>query len=173
MVRPEKHFYRDGRLDVKMAHWDQELSLQHKKWGDNLYAVDPDRLLTDEAFEEPDGLTFFESYRGKCHGIVEFKHINVEDIDYKSRKYSGHYDLATNRFKPIPFLIVVYNPEDWTFYVTPMNKPAKKYYGDVIERPTSERFLVRTLYEMRGLKPSVRLMRELSSKLPRKYCITR
>lgn len=135
--------------------------------GDNLYTSDPDRLPTDATFEEPDGLTLFESYGGKFHGIIEFKHINVEGIDYRSRKYSGHYDLATNRFRPIPFIIAIYDPLEWTFCVTPMNAPARKYYGDVIERPTNERFLVRTLYEMRGLKPSTGLMRELSSKLPR------
>ncbi len=51
-------------------------------------------------------------------------------------------DLATNRFHPIPFLVAIYIPTDWTFYVTPMNEPSKKYYGDVVERPTSERYIL-------------------------------
>src|SRR5258708_25650490 len=152
---------RDERLEVGQALWKEEISRRHRQYG-NTQATDIDCIVAAKGYEATGGLTLIEYYREKVAcAIIEMKCFNSGRVDYNNYSFAALNDLATNRFKPIPFLIAYYFPQNWSFIVTPMNEPAEKYF--TFERPTSERYFVRKLYEMRGLTISETTRKKLNN----------
>lgn len=164
-MKDEMYSLRDRRLDERQALWDDDLSLKHRGWGNPLTGVDLDCVVTTKGNKASGGLTLAEYYRGKVCAIIEYKHFNAwGKVDLNHYSFAALNDLASNRFEPIPFLIAYYFPQNWSFVVSPLNSPGEKYFTS--KRPTSERYFVRKLYEMRGLTISETTRKKLNNGLP-------
>ncbi|MCH9730664.1 MAG: hypothetical protein K0U84_13490 [Actinomycetia bacterium] len=116
---------------------DEELSLRHGCWGFNCPAVDLDFVM-------------MEYNHGKPCALVEYKHRNARAADPGHATYRALVDLANN-YSPgaLPCFIARYDPEDWSFVVTPLNEKAQAHYSHCEnERLTEQRF-VRSLILLR------------------------
>lgn len=117
-VSPERTFWRD--------EW---ISQRHREYGWDCPAVDIDFLM-------------LEYNNAKPAGIVEYKHINAEEVNQYHPSYQAMRALADA--SGIPFLVTVYNPDF-----------ARKYCHET--GWMSERKYVELLYRIRGyiLPPSM------------------
>ena len=116
---------------------DSELSKRHGCWGFNCPAVDLDFVM-------------MEYNHGKPCALVEYKHINAKQVDITHATYRALVALADGYADgPLPCFIARYNPADWSFTVTPLNKTARDYYAHCISETLTEQRFVRSLHLIR------------------------
>lgn len=123
---------------VERSGWrDQAISDRHGKWGFNCPAVDLDFVM-------------LEYNHGKSAALVEYKHKNAKPVDPGHATYRALRDLADNyKSGPLPCLVAVYDPEDWSFIVTPLNEAAGKHYDHCKGEKLSEQRFVKSLHLLR------------------------
>lgn len=116
---------------------DQELSNRHRNWGFNCPAVDLDFVM-------------LEYNHGKPAALVEYKHKNAVPPNTSHATYCALVALANGYCDgPLACFIAIYDPEDWSFRVVPLNEPARLHYSHCNgERLTEQRF-VRSLHLLR------------------------
>jgi hypothetical protein len=117
---------------MERSGWrDQALSMRHGFWGFNCPAADLDFVMV-------------EYNHGKPCAIVEYKHKFAKPPDITHATYRALVALADG-YSPgaLPCFIATYDPEDWSFVVTPLNKAAKDHFRHVKqgERLTEQRFV--------------------------------
>lgn len=139
--------------DFERTGWrDEEISRRHRVWGVNCPACDID-------------LPLVEYNLGLPAALIEYKHCMAKKPDLRHPTYRALWDLADGYKKdPLPFLIATYQPDIWSFRVTPVNNAAFRYF-DFNEQVT-EREFVRRLYEMRKYVLDKHLWRRLNDTLP-------
>ena len=116
---------------------DKELSLRHRQWGFNCPAVDLDFLM-------------LEYNHGKPAALVEYKHKNAKKPNISHPTYQSLICLANeHRSGSLPCFIAIYDPEVWSFSVTPLNEPAKQHYNHCLGKTLSEQQFVKSLYLLR------------------------
>lgn len=116
---------------------DAALSERHGHWGFNCPAVDLDFVMV-------------EYNRGKPCAIVEYKHKDAEPVDPGHPSYRALVDLADgHRDGPIACIIARYDPDSWSFVVTPLNDKARKHYAHCLGQTLTEKRFVRSLYLLR------------------------
>lgn len=113
---------------------DQEISAKHRDWGFNCPAVDLDFLMLEYNHSKPSAL-------------VEYKHKNAIPPNTRAANYRALVALAD--MGNIPCLIATYDPNDWSFIVTPLNEKARIYYGRAAGIVLSEKRFVKSLYLLR------------------------
>ena len=115
----------------------QAISERHRRWGYNCPAVDLDFVVA-------------EYNHGKPVALVEYKDRRFSSANTAQQTYDALAALADGYINgPIPFLIAIYDPEDWWFRVQPMNERARNYYKHCLDEALSEQRFVRSLYLMR------------------------
>lgn len=124
---------------VERSGWrDQAISERHGKWGFNCPAVDLDFVM-------------LEYNHGKPAALVEYKHKNAKQVDPSHATYRALKDLADNyKAGPLPCFVAVYDPEDWSFIVTPLNGAAREHYEHCVGQKLSEQRFVRSLHLLRA-----------------------
>ena len=116
---------------------DAALSLRHGSWGFNCPAVDLDFVM-------------MEYNHGKPCALVEYKHKSAKAVDPKHATYRALIDLADKYSDgPLPCFVAVYDPEDWSFTVQPLNERATKHYGWCVGIHLSEQRFVKSLHLLR------------------------
>lgn len=116
---------------------DQELSLRHREWGFNCPAVDLDFVM-------------LEYNHGKPAALVEYKHYCAQVPDTKHATYRALVSLADGyQDGPLPCFIAIYNPDDWSFRVLPLNEPAKQHYDHCQGERLPEQRFVKSLHLLR------------------------
>lgn len=121
---------------------DEEISRRHREWGYNCPAVDIDFLMV-------------EYNRGTPVAIVEYKHIDALKsgaLNFTRTNYQAIAALADGyKDGPLACFVAVYDPDDWSFRVTPLNDRARDHYslfrGDIL----SEKLFVKSLYLLRKI----------------------
>ena len=147
-VRPERTGWRDERI-----------SERHRQWGFNCPAVDLDFLVV-------------EYNLGLPVALVEYKHAAARMPDPNHATYRALRDLADNYSGgALPFLLVFYTVDPWTFRVYPQNDVATSFYAQASEFDgtsiyLTERRFVRSLYVMRRLVVEGAVMETLDDTLP-------
>lgn len=123
---------------VERTGWrDAELSKRHGSWGFNCPAVDLDFVM-------------MEYNHGKPCALVEYKHMNARVADPKHATYRALVALADGyKDGPLPCLIARYNPECWSFIITPLNDAARSHYAHCIGITLTEQRFVRSLHLLR------------------------
>lgn len=115
----------------------QAISERHRRWGYNCPAVDLDFVVA-------------EYNHGKPVALVEYKDRRFSSANTAQQTYDALAALADGYINgPIPFLIAIYDPEDWWFRVQPINERARNYYKHCLDEALSEQRFVRSLYLMR------------------------
>lgn len=115
----------------------QAISKRHRKWGYNCPAVDLDFVVA-------------EYNHGKPVALVEYKDRRFSAANTAQQTYAALAALADGYVSgPIPFLIAIYDPDEWWFRVKPMNEMARLYYKHCLDEVLSEQRFVRSLYLMR------------------------
>ena len=117
---------------------DAELSKRHGFWGFNCPAVDLDFVMMEYNY-------------GKPCALVEYKHINARAVDTGHPTYRALVALADGyRDGELPCFIARYNPDDWSFVVTPLNDRAREHYKHCsVDEILTERRFVRSLHLLR------------------------
>lgn len=116
---------------------DAALSERHGHWGFNCPAVDLDFVM-------------MEYNHGKPCALVEYKHKNAKAPDEGHATYRALVALADGyRNGLLPCFIATYDPEIWTFKVTPLNDSARKHYAHIGGEWMTERRFVRSLHLLR------------------------
>lgn len=116
---------------------DQALSERHGHWGFNCPAIDLDFVM-------------MEYNHGKPAAIVEYKHKNAATPNVGHANYKALISLADGYSGgPLPCFIAIYDPEDWSFRVVPLNDRAKKYYAHCKDEILSEQRFVKGLHLLR------------------------
>ena len=147
-VRPERTGWRDERI-----------SARHREWGFNCPAVDLDFLVV-------------EYNLGLPVALVEYKHVSARMPSYDHATYRALRDLSDNYLSgALPFLLVFYEADPWTFRVYPQNEVATAFYARADEFDgksiyLTERRFVKSLYVMRGLVVEDRVIANLDDSLP-------
>ena len=106
-------------------------------WGFNCPAVDLDFVMA-------------EYNHGKPAALIEYKerHARIPDIGHPT--YRALAALANGyQDGPLPFLIALYDAEEWWFRVLPVNEPARAHYSHCLEEALHEQRFVRSLYLLR------------------------
>lgn len=135
---------------------DESISRRHRQWGFNCPAVDLDFLVVEYNLGIP-------------VGVVEYKHHKANMPDPQHPTYRALRDLADNYASgPLPFMLVFYWPDIWSFRVYPLNDVASTFYGRVKEFDgtsvlLSERRYVKSLYVMRALEVEDRVLAACSN----------
>jgi hypothetical protein len=130
---------------------DEAISGRHRQWGFNCPAVDLDFLVV-------------EYNLGLPVGLVEYKHVNARMPDPQHPTYRALKDLADNYAGgPLPFMLVFYRPDVWSFRVHPLNDVSRRFYAqsadfDGVSIHLTERRYVKSLYLMRSLKVDERVL---------------
>ena len=130
---------------------DQEISGRHRQWGFNCPAVDLDFLVV-------------EYNLGLPVALIEYKHKQAWMPNADHPTYRALKDLADNYADgPLPFLLVFYDPDVWSFKVYPLNEVSEAFYRQVPEYDgtcvhLTERRYVKSLYHMRKLKVDERVL---------------
>lgn len=125
---------------------DEELSRRHRRWGFDCPAVDLDFLVIEYGL-------------GEVGALVEYKHYAASAIDLSHPSYRAVAGLA-DRCR-VPFFVVRYWPESWSFRVAPANALAATEGGG----PMSEMEFVALLYRMRGNVIQERVLRHLRTEV--------
>lgn len=115
---------------------DSSLSERHGMWGFNCPAVDLDFVM-------------LEFNHGKPCAVVEYKHYMAAEVNHNHATYRGLVELAENRSGQLPCFVARYNPEDWSFVVTPLNEAARRHYGSRAGISLTEQRFVRSLHLLR------------------------
>ena len=123
---------------VERTGWrDAALSERHGHWGFNCPAVDLDFVM-------------MEYNHGKPCALVEYKHKNAREPNTGHATYRALIALADGYSAgPLPCFIAVYDPDDWTFVVTPLNESARKHYAHCEGNTLTEQRFVRSLHLLR------------------------
>lgn len=129
----------DGVREERTGTRCLKISERHRQWGLNCPAVDIDFLMV-------------EYDQGKPVAIVEYKEKHWDVKNTSSMTINAIKELAGS----LPFLIAVYDSDDWSFIVHPINGAAKEHYKDWANIKMSERNFVESLYAFRKLKPNIR-----------------
>ena len=115
----------------------EEISKRHRKWGYNCPAVDLDFVVA-------------EYNHGKPVALVEYKERRWDPANTSNATYNALKALADGYCDgSIPFLIAVYDTDEWWFVVYPMNDAAEAHYRHCIGVPISEQRFVKSLYLLR------------------------
>ena len=116
---------------------DSEISERHGHWGFNCPAVDLDFVM-------------MEYNHGKPSAIVEYKHKNARSPDVNHATYRALVALA-NGYKegPLPCFIAIYDRDDWSFKVIPLNDVASHHYRKCVGKWITERVFVTGLHLLR------------------------
>ena len=116
---------------------DAELSKRHGCWGFNCPAVDLDFVM-------------MEYNHGKPCALVEYKHKYAQQINPNHATYRALVNLADKYSDgPLPCFVAIYDPEDWSFLVVPLNDTARTYYKHCDGERLSEQRFVRSLHLLR------------------------
>lgn len=116
---------------------DAALSTRHGAWGFNCPAVDLDFVM-------------LEYNHGKPCALVEYKHVMARQVDPCHATYRALVALADGYSDgPLPCFIARYNPEDWSFIVTPLNAPAMAHYAHCVGEALTEQRFVKSLHLLR------------------------
>jgi hypothetical protein len=138
---------------------DEAISGRHRQWGFNCPAVDLDFLVV-------------EYNLGLPVGLVEYKHVNARMPNPEHPTYRALRDLADNYAEgPLPFMLVFYQPDVWSFRVYPLNDVSRTFYSlapeyDGVSIHLTERRYVKSLYHMRQLKVDERVLLSCMDRLP-------
>lgn len=87
---------------------DGVISDWHRSLGDQMPAVDLDKVLV-------------EYTRGRPKAIVEYKHANAKTIDWTSPSFNALRELCAPRTYELPLMIVRFNDFCTEFVVQPLN----------------------------------------------------
>jgi hypothetical protein len=114
-------------------------------WGVSCAAVDLDFLMLEFNYQEPIALVEYKHIKASLHTLHAGRYEALRKLcDGFHRDHDGMFE-----HDPIPCLVARYNPADWSFIVTPLNKRARMHYshcaGDVL---TEQRF-VKSLHLLR------------------------
>ncbi len=125
-------------MNLERTGWrDQEISKRHREWGFNCPAVDLDFVM-------------LEYNHGKPAALVEYKHKNAMKPNITHATYRALVALANGYCEgPLPCLIATYNPDDWSFTVTPLNDAAHLHYAHCKNERLSEQRFVTSLHLLR------------------------
>lgn len=116
---------------------DASLSERHGHWGYNCPAVDLDFVM-------------LEYNHGKPCALVEYKHKNARRPDPNHATYRALISLADGYMHgPLPCFVAIYDPDDWSFVVIPLNERAKNHYRHCEGLVLSEQRFVRSLHLLR------------------------
>jgi len=126
---------RDWRAE-RTGWRDAELSRRHGSWGFHCPAVDLDFVM-------------LEYNHGTPCALVEYKHINAAEVDPDHATYRALVALADERTDPLPCFIARYDPDDWSFVVTPLNERARQHYAHCAGQRLTEQRFVRSLHLLR------------------------
>jgi len=130
---------------------DEAISGRHRQWGFNCPAVDLDFLVV-------------EYNLGLPVALIEYKHKQAIMPSAQHPTYRALRDLADNYSGgPLPFMLVFYDPEVWSFRVYPLNDVSRSFYSQVPDYTDgcihlTERRYVKSLYHMRKLKVDERVL---------------
>ena len=119
-----------------------EISNRHRKWGFNCPAVDLDFLM-------------LEYNHGKPCALVEYKHRRAATVNPSHATYRALVALADGyKDGPLACFVAIYNPDDWSFRVIPLNESAKAHYAHRMADATittrlEEHQFVRSLHLLR------------------------
>lgn len=114
---------------------DLELNNRHRLWGWDCPMVDIDLLAVEYDSAEP-------------VAFVDYKHMRMKRIDYNSSSFEALRKVADRC--GLPFFIAIYNPNEWSFWVIPMNDTSRKFFANWIGIVMTEQEYVDRLYEMRN-----------------------
>lgn len=138
--------YKSDNTRCERTGWrDKSISLRHRDWGFNCPAVDLDFLMV-------------EYNHGLPVGLVEYKHAaaRMPSIDHPTYRAmaalaSGYSRVEAGKriHDPLPFLLVFYWPEAWTFRVHPANSTARNHFLN--PEIMSEYDYVKRLYMLRRI----------------------
>jgi hypothetical protein len=116
---------------------DAELSKRHGCWGFNCPAVDLDFVM-------------MEYNHGKPCAVVEYKHIKAMPVNTEHATYRALVALADGYTDgPLPCFVARYNPEDWSFRITPLNDKAREHYAKCKTDGLTEQQFVTSLHLLR------------------------
>lgn len=116
---------------------DEEISRRHRAWGFNCPTVDLDFVMV-------------EYNHGKPVAIIEYKEQHAHPIDPQHATYRALVSLADGYVAgPLPCFVAIYNSQDWSFRVVPLNERARQHYAHVLGATLSERRFVKSLYLLR------------------------
>ena len=116
------------------------MSERHGHWGFNCPAVDLDFVM-------------LEYNHGTPCALVEYKHKRARPPDPSSATYRALVALADGYSGgPHPCFVATYDPDCWTFVVTPLNDAARAHYSHCSGQALSERRFVRSLHLLRKKK---------------------
>ena len=170
LSRQEEHYYRDGDLLVRMAMWDKALSNRHRTWGSRIQCTDLDQIVTRYQYKEDAGMTAIESMNGRGYAIIEYKHVNELNGDWRRKRRNQIETLQWNAgMCKVPLFYCFYERQHWSMYVVPMNEDAKrwaKYFkADEDGKLINEAEWVHWQHRMRGITPPrpCRLLRKYNS----------
>lgn len=123
---------------VERNGWrDEWISNRHRAWGVNCPAVDLDFIMC-------------EYNHGMPVALVEYKHVNAKPVDKKHATYRALIALADGyRHRPLPAFVALYNSQEATFIVQPLNQHAETYFGERADTLMCEQDFVRHLYLLR------------------------
>ena len=81
--------------------------------------------------------------------IVEYKERHAALPNFNHPTYLAVKELADGYRNPLPFLVAIYNTEDASFRVLPVNLRARDHYAHCLNKILSEQRFVRSLYLLR------------------------
>lgn len=150
----ERTGWRDEALAKQMNLWDIDgsmvpggndmpMSLRHREWGQGLYAVDNDLVLTESNGDGP-------------VAVIEYKFCAAQPIRFEDNFQVRQVAKQADRMNVPAFLIVYQRSPLWVFTVWPLNAEANLILG-AEWKTVSERQLVRWMYRIRGYAITERL----------------
>ena len=113
----------------------EKISNRHRLYGLKTPAVDIDFLLLEHTYGIPAALV---EYKDK-----HAREPNLDDSNYRAIKA-----LADGYIRKLPFMIVFYCSDKWTYRVIPVNDTAKDSYAE--NQLMSEQEYVKSLYLLRN-----------------------
>ncbi|MEA1928277.1 MAG: hypothetical protein U9N73_08715 [Candidatus Auribacterota bacterium] len=123
---------------TERTNWrDAKLSKRHGAWGFNCPAVDLDFVMLEYNYGIP------------C-AIIEYKHIKAQVVNPTHANYKALAKLADGyKDGPLPCFIARYDPNNWSFQITPLNEKAAQYYKHCLNEKISEQRFVKSLHLLR------------------------
>ena len=149
----------DGTRKERTNWRDERISARHRDWGFNCPAVDLDFLMVEYNHGLPVGLVEYKSYQAR---MPSYDHATYRALSALATGYSRVID-GTRVHDPLPFLLVFYWADQWTFRVHPVNSEAKKHYSN--PELMSEYDYVTRLYKLRRLTLAGELKHKLNKNI--------
>ena len=135
-----------NKVTKERCGWrDEEISRRHRLWGVSCAAVDLDFLMLEFNYQEPVAL-------------VEYKHKKARRDNFKTGRYEALRKLCDGFHQekngawlhnPLVCIVAYYDPEDWSFIVTPLNDCARSHYSHCTGEPLTEQRFVKSLHLLR------------------------